>query len=543
MLRDKQIDNSIYILGILRNIGRTRELQATAFFDVDNFEQGVLIYVRKEKKLYFKPNSFSENYIVNSTLNISFLLKETVFEFNSTIVDIIDNHILLDSPKIFRSSFKRKYSRYSPTINEDIYVQLPDGSNYSVKDVTTAGVSFYSKNLNLNIGYLIRNLCIIFNNSLVCIDARVKYTIETSELGILYGTEFVNMDWFANYTLFKYIFSKTYPNIKEITDFSKDVVYQLYKDSNYFDLKPREEMQIAFNKMFELMNKIKIYPHIISNPVYYYHDRIYMGASALRIYNNTFLSQHLAAIPQARLFPASKSAIYLGLNDYFLCNPYFKYYLTYFDATSKWHHKMYQSIGSYIEDETKFIYDTVEYFECNYDKFNIDNPCSYSCEILNNKNEFIYYAKANFKSLYNDSYGYNKKDIELNEMKQLFEMANLNAQREIIKITKNGKIMAFGVVETYTSGLNLYNILDMLRLHIVDETGDINEIFIAAIKECRYFFYKYNKSKLNIFVKLTEAKRDLINIEGVNYDFLVGTVLANRVGSVEYKNLFLNMTR
>jgi len=542
MLKNKQIDNSIFVLDILRNVSRIKELQASAIFSADYFEQGTLLYLRKEKKIFFKPNKPSNNFIIGKNLIISFLLKETIFEFESPVLAISNSLIQLALPKIFKSSFERKYSRYSPNMNDDIYVKLPDNNNYSVKDINTAGVSFYSTNLNFEIDHLIRNICVFFNNTEVCIDAKIKYILPLSDSSILYGTEFVNIDWFANYALFKYIFENTYPNIKEITDFSKESIYNLYEESDYFKIKPREEINKYFNSMYELINRIKIYPSIISNPVFYHNDKIYMGASALRLYNNTFLAQHLAAVPSSRLFPSSKTSVYLGLNDYFLCNPHFNYYLTYYDATNKWHHKMYQSIGSYIDDEKKFIYETSEYFECYYKKYTyIENELQ--CVILDDTSEFIDFANNNISQLHRNSYGYTKKDIAIGELKQLYEMAGLFAQRQIIKISDNNRVIAYGVVETYTSGLNLFNLLDMVRLYIVDKDYNLNDLFVTIINECKFFFERYNKSKFNIFVKLDEGKKDLINIEGVKYNCLAGTIMANREGSIEYKNLFLNMTR
>ncbi|MBN2851495.1 MAG: hypothetical protein JXQ23_02025 [Clostridia bacterium] len=543
MIRDKEIENSIYILDILRNIGRSSELQASVFFTADDFEQGNLIYSRKDKQLLYIPKNIPDRYQIGQTISISFVLKETLFDFDSQIIDIRDNSLVLDFPKVFRSSFKRRYSRYIPETDEDMYILLNDGSQCEVKDINTAGVSFYSESLNLDIDDNIRNLCIIFEQSQVCIDARIKYIIPSSGSQLLYGTEFDDIDWFSNYSLFKYIFRKTYPDICEITDFSRETIYQLYEESDYFKLKPRKEIEISFNDMIETMNKIKIYPHIISNPVFYHQDKIYMGASALRIYNNTFLAQHLAAIPQSRLFPSSKTSVYLAINDYLLCNPYFKYYLTYFDATNKWHNKMYQSIGNYIDDENKFLYETIDYFECYYDSYDASSKSYLKCKVLKNYDEFISYANANLPGLYCAAHGYNHLDFEIKEMKQIYAMAGIYAQRQVFKITDKEKTVAYGVVELYSKGLNLYNVLDMIRLYIVDRSYDFNKIFIAAINECKFFFEKYQKSKFNIFVKLSENERNSISIKGVKYDFLVGSVMADRNGSVEYKNLFLNMTR
>jgi len=543
MLREKEIKSSSYILDILRNISHTKRLQATILLSADIFEKGYLSYDRKKRFFVFRSDVLSEQYIPGQKINISYLLRETIFEFESTILSVQTTFLTLTVPKIFKSSFKREYSRYFPKLNEEIHIILDDGTTCEVKNINTSGVSFYNNNIGLKIEDSIRNICIVFSGNSVCVDTKIKYIISTDTDKLLYGAEFESIDWFSNYALYNYIVKKTYPKVKEITDFSKETIYQLYDESGYFDLKSRKEIEVSFNNMFDLMNKIKIYPQIISNPAFYHNNQIYMGASVLRIYNNTFLAQHLAAIPQARLFSTSKASIYLSINDYLLCNPHFKYYLTYFDATNKWHNKMYQNIGGFIEDDTKFLYDTLDYFECYFEHYGQNNISTYQSQILTNPIEFIKYANNNLPKLYNQTHGYNIDNFKLSEVKQLYEMAGIYTQRQLIKITNNNNLIAYGIIEVYSEGLNLYNVLDMLRLYIVDRNCDMNEVFISAINECKYFFDKYKKKKFNIFVKLTKDARKSINIPGVNYDFLVGTVMANRIGSVEYKNLFLNMTR
>jgi len=543
MVREKEIKNSSYILDIIRNISHAKQLQATILFSADNFEKGYLSYDRTKKLFVFKSDVLSKAYIVGKKVNISYLFKETIFDFETIILSVQSNLLTLSVPKIFKSSFKREYSRYFPKLNEELYIILDNGTKCEIKNINTSGVSFYGNEISLNVEDTIRNICIVFNGDSVCMDATIRYIIPADNNRFIYGTQFKNMDWFSNYSLYSYILKKTYPKVKELTDFTKETIYELYNKSGYFDLKPQEEMRASFNNMYKLMNKIKVYPQIISNPAFYHNNQIYMGASVLRIYNNTFLAQHLAAIPQARLFPTAKTSIYLSINDYLLCNPHFKYYLTYFDANNKWHNKMYQSIGKFIDDDTKFLYDTLDYFKCDLEKYNQKKKNKYQSHMLTNFTEFIWYANNNLPKLYVQTHGYTMDDFKLDKVRQLYEMAGIYTRRQLIKITNNNNLIAYGIIEVYSEGLNLYNVLDMLRLYIVDENCDINEVFSSAINECKYFFKKYKKKQFNIFIKHICDTKELINIKGVSYDFLVGTVMANRMGSIEYKNLFLNMVR
>ncbi len=543
MIRDKVIGNSLHVLDILRNISKTQELEATVVFSATDIHRGILYYYRRDKQLFLKLNEMDERFVQEFDINVSFLLKETVFSFDTSILDITENILELKPPVVFTSSFKRHISRYSPTDEETLLVKMPDGSLHDVKDITTSGVAFYSEKLGYKIGDRIKNMQILMKNDFVRLDADVKYIIEADNGYFFYGTKFPNNNWFRYYSLFRYIFKQTYPDIKQIFTFSREEIYLLYENSGYFNLKPGDEIEDSFNKMYKNLKRISDYPQITTNPVFVHNNKMYMGASALRIYNKTFLAQHLAAIPESRLFPSSKHSIYLGLSDYLICNPYYEYYLTYFDAQNKWHNRMYGSIAGYINDKNKYLYDTVEYFEVSYNEHALLSENSYSAEILTDTTEFSEYAEENIPSLVRYTYGLDKKNIDLTEIKQIYELIGLYIDRCIIKIVKDDVVTAYAVCEAYTTGLNHFNILDSIKVYIVEKKPDLNSVFNALIGESLSFYDRYEKNRTNLFIKLDSDVKDTINVPGIRYSHLIGRGLVDRNGIIEYKNLMMNMSR
>ncbi|MBN2558342.1 MAG: PilZ domain-containing protein [Clostridia bacterium] len=543
MIRDKEIDNSLHVLDILRNISKTQELEATVVFSAADILRGYLYYYRKDKQLFMKLNEIDERLYPGMKINVSFLLKETVFSFDTVIMAITENILELNPPAVFTSSFKRHYSRYSPTDDETLLVKMPDGSLHDVKDITTSGVAFYSEKLVYKIGDRIRNMQILMKNDFVRIDAMVKYIIEADAGSYFYGTEFLNNNWFSHYSLFQYIFEQTYPELQSIFNFSREEIFLLYDNSGYFDLKPRDEIGDSFNKMLKTLKKANDYPQITTNPVFVHNNKLYMGASALRIYNKTFLAQHLAAIPEARLFPGSKQSIYLGLSDYLICNPYYDYYLTYFNAHHKWHNKMYGSIAGYINDDSKYLYDTVEFFEIFFNEYIPDPPTPYRAETMADPDMFLEYSQKNIPPLIRSTFGYNKANIDLREIKQVYELIGLYLDRCIIKVEKDGVVAAYAVCESYSPGLNLFNILDSIKVYIVEKEPDLSLIFSSILGEAIYFYEKYEKMMTYLFISLDAGIKDTIDVPGVRYSHLVGRGIVDRSGIIEYKNLMLNMSR
>lgn len=543
MISDKIIENTLHVKDILRNISKTQALDASVVFSANEIYSGVLYYYRQERQLFIKLKELDDNFFEGREIKVSFLLKETLFSFSSRIINITENVIELIPPSVFTSSFKRHYSRYIPSNDEKLTVKMPDKSVHDVKDITINGLAFNSPKLEYNIGERIRNIEIPMESDLVKLDAVVKYIIETDDNSYFYGLEFTDNDWFSHYSLFQYIFSNTYPEIRQITDYTKEEIFLLYDNSNYFKLKPWDEIQEAFNKMVIILNQIKDYPQIISNPVFVHNNKMIMGASALRIYNRTFLAQHLAALPESRLYPSSKQSIYLGITDYLICNPYYDYYLTYYDAKNKWHNRMYGSIAGYINDDTKYLNDTVDYFELYKNEYIPIQNNIYQASTMNDKSDFCEFAQNNLPVLIRKTYGYDKENIDLNEIKQVYELIGIYAARSIIEVTLDGKVVAYAVCEAYTAGLNLYNVLDLIHIMIADKNEDINAVIDSIINEAMNFYNKYNKNKFNVFVQLDQGVKDSVSIPGLRYDFLVGRCIVDRDGIVEYKNLILNMTR
>ena len=82
-----------------------------------------------------------------------------------------------------------------------------------------------------------------------------------------------------------------------------------------------------------------------------------------------------------------------------------------------------------------------------------------------------------------------------------------------------------------------------MQIYIEDENYDLNEIIAAAVKEATYFYEKYKINDFNLFIRLKEGKFEEVKMDGIVYKQAAGRIVVDRTGTIEYKNLLLNMSR
>jgi hypothetical protein len=167
----------------------------------------------------------------------------------------------------------------------------------------------------------------------------------------------------------------------------------------------------------------------------------------------------------------------------------------------------------------------------------------YTAVTMDDPSEFIKFAKNDIPYLIRSTYGYDETNIGLDEIKQVYELIGLYVERCIIKVSKDGKPIAYAVCESYTPGLNMYNILDLSKIYLADKDADLNALMSAVMLEAYPFYDKFEKTKMNIFINIKHEDIYKVDVPGVEYQLIAGRGIVDRSGVIEYKNLLLNMSR
>lgn len=436
---------------------------------------------------------------------------------------------------------KRELERHTIEEDEKAYVTI-NRQQYRILNIHTKGLAFHAPKKIAENGELIRDFKINLDDTTIFLDAEVRH-IEKNNSMYIYGLNFKDINWIDKMEIVKYILRTNHTHLANMSDYSDDEIYELFDNSGYLDL-TNMGFESNFPEMIKALRKIDNIPHISKSFVYVdENNKILSGANIVKLYNYTFLAQHLAVKKEAKLNIPCKMDIYKAIQNYILNHHYFKYYLAYFDRDLDWHKRLFQDIINYINDPQKFVFETLTWFVASTtDSTPLKKSNIYEVEKLYNFEEFIDYADKNLSDLEKGCYCYNK-DIHLDKIKTLYELKDLYAERKMYKVTENGNIVAYLVAEVYSSGINLFNCIDSTKVYFVNTTIDQNEFLKAIYNEMNSFYRKYNKNYFHIVVNTIYG----IDFKDINIDNFkrieAARVIANNDGIREYKNYFKTILR
>ena len=522
MLR-KKINNADYITSLFYHVSK-KKIPVSVCYKNGKFSDTLIF-----KKGAFKFKSGHDEFSDRKSVKINFAFQEASFEFKSHSL----NHDEIEKPTDIYASFRRMLPR---TIFDNAYISLDGRTKYQILNINTRGVAFLAKTKITTQD--LRNIKISIDEVEFYCDGVVKHFSENQNI---YGINFTHLEWLSYLTLFSLISQKTYPDIRDLTEFTEAEIYKLYNDSGYFGLKTKDEMEINFRNMMQIINIIKGKPQLSYSSTYVKNGEPLATASFLRIYDRTFLGHQLAAVPQAKMYFRSKIDVYLSLADYFLNSPYGDYYLAYFFAEEEWHHEMYQKIGGYINNETKFSIDYLHYYEQEINTVltmkatKPGNSCSSSTIVLDDLKEFTAFCRQNLPDLEANTYAYDKW-VSLTEIKQLYEILGFFAARRIWRI-RDGQKNAYAVAEVYSDGLNLFNLLDTCQVYFPRDQEFRQDFWEELLPQVALFYAGFQKTKFNLMFKGDVGNQ--LALPGLRYLPLLGRVMLNRAGMAEYKKILM----
>lgn len=532
----KKIDDQNYINILFRNLAREKAIVILIHFNEEHIPAQLNFTDLKANQIILKTSSIKLN--DEKAIRISLIYKDELLFFKTKIVELVDNSSCkIAKPDIIFSSIRRLISRYRVKEHEDITLQfLGDCNKFQIADITTRGLSFLSESAIHLEKNITKSLNIRIKDKEIFAEGKFKYSRKQKDGLYIIGMSFQNLRWSDYYFLFSYIFSKNYPHLKYLADFTSEEIYNLFKEAGYLSLKSKEEIDENFQDLFKNIIVIKDKTQISINPVFYKDGKLLSTASLLRIYDRTFLGHQLAAVPEARLIPKSKSDIYLGFADILLNHPYFEYYLSYI-LDLPWHQEMFKKIGEIIRDKSKFLLDFIQYFEFNIIEYSENNfVWDNKCEVVERIDEFIEFFKFENEQIIVDSYSYSINSFYLPEIKQAYELMGLYVDRKLWHVKKGKRVVAYIVAEVYSNGLNLFNILDMCRIYFIESSdSNIHYIIQEMMPHIAAYYQSYKKKKFNIMFKCSDELIKDINFVGLHYKYQFGRIIISKEGVAEYK--------
>lgn len=543
----KEIKDDKFIAGLFRKLARQKQVFRASFYAEEQKVRSHMYFTDlrgdEPKIVWLKGH---RNNPAGQKARVAFFSRDTFFLFETNVKSSEENVHDLEKPIAVYSAFRRVLPRHQMEDTDSGYICLRgDSPKYRVLDISTQGLSFLSEPLSLQKEEVLRSVVVMLDGVPdVQTDAVVTYRRSEKDGTVIYGLRFVEIGWAPRQQLLAYVLRKNFPRIRFLSDFSEAQIHEIYDGAGYLSLKSRHEMNKNYEHMITTFQKIKEKGQIGTTLAYCTGTRILTVGSILRIYDHTFLGHQLASLPEARLNLKSKTDVYSALADSLVDHQDCKHYVTYFDVHLPWHHEMYEKIGTYINDQNKFIMDSLEFFECTSKDFERGPTVTgYEVSAMESPEAFIGFCTHNMHPLEQGCYAYGRDEFYLPEIGRLYESFGLFVARRLWSVSIDGKTVAFAVSEAYTSGLNLFNLLDMVRLYFPDPQVDPRSVLSALLSHVIGFFSKYDKDTFYVVMKIAGESPSDLEMPGFAHRHSAGRVMASRQGVAEYRAIMSLLAR
>ena len=524
-LEINDISNTEYIENLFKKLSKMRKIDIMVSMEDGKTVNTTLVFIGNA--IFITDSLFK-----NQRVKITFIYNDYAFYFFTHVGGMLK----IDMPKTIYQLTKRELERYIIQEDENAYVILKK-NKYRIVNIHTKGLSFETPKKELAVGDLLSNFTICLDDEAIFVDAEIKH-VQKSENMYIYGLAYKDIYWLDKMQIIKYVLKNSHTNLKKMSDYSQDEIYELFESSGYLD-NSNSGFESNFSEMINTLRKIDNLPHISKSFVYVdKNNHILSGANIIKLYNYTFLAQHLAIKKDTKSNLVSKMDIYKTIQNYILIHDYFKYYLSYFDRTLDWHKGLFQRISEHINNPEKFLFEELIWFVSSTweNSFPMkSNP--YTVEYLNDPDEFISYANKNIRSIESGCYCYNE-DIHLDKIKSIYNANDLYAERKVFRVSANGDISAYVVAEAYTSGLNLFNCIDSAKVYFIHSNIDPKPFLEAVHNELNSFYREHNKNYFHILFN-SECGINFDNISAESFKRIIASrVIANNDGIREYKKYF-----
>jgi hypothetical protein len=518
----KFIDNNDYITVLFKKMARSRRVPSIVN---NNIETNLIFEDRKGESIYIDTDKFTDR----SSINISFIFRNVNYLFATTIQKT-EKKSKIERPKEIKAFFRRFLERYKIENNSSIKLKI-ENETFKIKNITTQGLAFYSVNA-FEYKTILRNVELTFNSESIILDLEIK-NIQSKENIIIYGAKFEKLEWFNFNKIFSFIMFNKYPNINYMDNYSRNDIKNLYIQTGFFG---RNENFIQSN--FEsVLNTIKNNKNKYSFLTYFCtcNDKeILSSSSTVRIYQNTYMAQHLAYSEKSRRHPSAIKNNFAVMGEMLFNNPNFGYYLSYINKSLGWNKDTFKKITDYINNKDIYVFDEINIF-----RFNIDENVSYKglddYEILNQKDpcEFISYCESNLSKVEVGCYDYTRENFFLDTIKEIYSQNGFFCNRKLYEILHKNVKVAYAVADVYSNGINFSNLLDTCKFYFLRD-NEAKDITKACISELMLFYKKYKK---NTFFIISKSAK-LAELKELEKRALDCRIMGTKLGTKEFVDNF-----
>ncbi len=522
----EQIDASASILQHLKKVASTRVKILSGLDQSILFSDGQLQAEKKNGGFEFNITSrlLSDNPgrdFTEGRLSFHYLYHGT-YHFFSTRTTKRNGVLRIEMPGVIHRSRRRRVVRVRPqgmikTRFRFFHPVLGKNVSFPVRDLSIRGLSFDSDYLYDLFwkGFRLRSCELLLGeDSSPLGTVEVRSLSQTATVGGEWeshcGVEFLDLPAESERRISAYVFRKTNPQVLAPTAERIEGLWQLFERSGFLYPAKRAYIQKIRPEIHETWRRL------LSDDVPFYKQLVFregeeeLGtASAVQVYEHTWLLQHLAASSHpVKLIP---KYVMLGLAQFLMENREIKYLVTYFRKENSFPRKIYSGfLERYpLAEQLRFTrhsfltLDLGEHGDSPRDR-RPSGGLSVGHATDEDKEVVEQYFQKHLHPLLIRSRSLNKDVLHLPQTAAMFRAHGLRRERSCLTAKKGGKLVAFALLEDASLGINLSGLLNTFSLYTVDPADemvrDARRSLLEATLDC------YRSWRTRVAICLTDEE-------------------------------------
>lgn len=401
---------------------------------------------------------------------------------------------LMGLPRMLRVSRRRRAVRFRPRCDHPVYVDLVSPfSNRAVKlpvlDLTTQGLCFSIQDATdvFPIGTLLSSFTLRFpDDSEVQCKGRVR---SLSQIGasLRCGVEIEPTSALTQDRLADAIVHAGQPDIKDVRSASLEEVWTFLERSGFIYPEKRRGLQVDAVK--DTMACLMSRPNdVFKGTLFVRGSTIHAHISAIRIYERTWMLQHLAARASGKQPISFARLINLALLEYLEQKSDIEWIRVTYRPENRAPSRLFRALAARV---SRPELSRVRTMNCmRWSSCSDVGPLTQGISVAPATAEDIASIEA-YMLTHRNTFAAQQEDLQHNELHlegiaERYRRIGLERRREILVVTQDGAFAGFALLEISSPGLNLSELTNAFRVFLLEETDEAVARALVHAARMRY---------------------------------------------------------
>jgi PilZ domain-containing protein len=416
-----------------------------------------------------------------------------VYRFTSVVTGRAP--LTMTLPTALEESQLRASARYRPSADDPVTVELrsalaDEPLDKTLVDLSASGFSFVIDGARelFPLGLKLQVSLRIGGEPLVGA-GRVRTFVREGEQ-LRCGVELVGLAEAAQARLSDYLMRRRFPDVEDGGAVPFDELAAFLRTTGF--LYPAKEAVLApiMSQVQHTFEQLYGGPSRLFKSVVARHDGELAGhVSSVRVYQQTWMSQHLAATSSRHV----SHLLNLGAAEYFGHNPDLEFFKIYFQRDIRWPSRVFGGFARTLRNVTQS-----NLREFRHLTFSTSEPLPMArpddVEVMEASEEDLALVERHFvrkeSSLVLESDDLLRHNLTLAPLNKQFARLGLYRRRRVLLAMRRGVCLGFALAEVSSPGLNLSEALSMFNIHVTDDGEACAQAVRAALLHAVHGLYR-----------------------------------------------------